>query len=100
MKRAAVVYGLLCGLSSAHAADQIIIPHFVDQTDTSGLNSIYKGEWQYMVGGGVATFDCNGDGFPDGTDKLTFAGKTSTIPGSCHADAVAATQVAMASARR
>ena len=65
MKRAAVVYGLLCGLSSAHAADQIIIPHFVDQIDTSGLNSIYKGEWQYMVGGGVATFDCNGDGFPD-----------------------------------
>ena len=36
----------------------------------------------------------------NGTDKLTFAGKTRTIPGSCHADAVAATQVAMASARR
>ena len=36
----------------------------------------------------------------EGTDKLTFAGKTRTIPGSCHADAVAATQVAMASARR
>ena len=28
-------------------------------------HSVYKGDWQYMVGGGVAAFDCNGDGFPD-----------------------------------
>ena len=65
MRRAAVVFGLFFGLTSALAEDQIIIPHFVDETNASGLNSIYKGEWQYMVGGGVATFDCNGDGFPD-----------------------------------
>jgi hypothetical protein len=56
---------LLASIASAQAADQLVIPHFVDETKTSGLNATYKGEWQYMVGGGVATFDCNGDGFPD-----------------------------------
>ena len=30
-----------------------------------GIDSVYAGEWEYMVGGGVATFDCNGDGFAD-----------------------------------
>ncbi len=49
----------------AQAADNLAIPKFVEETKTSGLHSVYKGEWQYMVGGGVATFDCNGDGFPD-----------------------------------
>ena len=32
---------------------------------SAGINSVYAGEWEYMVGGGVATFDCNDDGFPD-----------------------------------
>jgi len=51
--------------SAAQAAELPAIPHFADATKSSGLHSVYKGEWQYMVGGGVATFDCNGDGFPD-----------------------------------
>jgi enediyne biosynthesis protein E4 len=42
-----------------------VIPKFVEETESSGLNSVYTGDWEYMVGGGVATFDCNGDGFPD-----------------------------------
>ena len=25
----------------------------------------FTGEWQFMVGGGAAAFDCSGDGFPD-----------------------------------
>ena len=41
------------------------IPQFVDETASSGLSSDYKGDWQYMVGGGVSTFDCNGDGLPE-----------------------------------
>ena len=44
---------------------QVAIPMFVEETASSGVASVYAGEWQYMVGGGVATFDCNGDGFPD-----------------------------------
>ena len=43
--------------------------HFTETT-TSGIASRFTGEWQYMVGGGVATFDCNGDGFED----VYFAG--------------------------
>ena len=42
-----------------------VVPSFVDETRTAGIDSVYNGQWQYMVGGGVATFDCNGDGFPD-----------------------------------
>jgi enediyne biosynthesis protein E4 len=45
--------------------DPVIVPSFVEETDGSGINSVYAGEWEYMVGGGVATFDCNGDGFDD-----------------------------------
>ena len=40
-------------------------PTFVEETASAGIDSIYTGEWEYMVGGGAATFDCNGDGYPD-----------------------------------
>jgi hypothetical protein len=45
--------------------NSVAIPKFVDETASAGIDSVYKGEWQYMVGGGVAVFDCSGDGFPD-----------------------------------
>lgn len=41
------------------------IPTFQEETTSAGVDSVYKGEWQYMVGGGVATFDCNDDGYAD-----------------------------------
>ena len=40
-------------------------PRFVEETESAGLDSVYAGDWQYMVGGGAAVFDCNGDGFED-----------------------------------
>src|SRR5438270_4338317 len=40
-------------------------PHFVDETETSGLAQTYQGGSDFAVGGGVAIFDCNGDGKPD-----------------------------------
>jgi hypothetical protein len=40
-------------------------PVFVDETVGSGLASVYAGDWQYMVGGGVSAFDCNADLLPD-----------------------------------
>ena len=48
-------------------ADQsnLSIPTFVEETKTANVKSVYAGDWQYMVGGGAATFDCNGDGFPE-----------------------------------
>src|SRR4249920_3287375 len=57
----------------ADAADGVAIPTFVEDTAGAGIDSAYTGEWQYMVGGGVATFDCNDDGF----DDMLLAGGTS-----------------------
>ena len=47
------------------------IPQFTEET-ASGITSVYQGEWEFMVGGGVAAFDCSGDHKPD----LYFAGGT------------------------
>ena len=41
------------------------IPRFIEETDTAGLQSRFEGEGEFMVGGGVATFDCDGDGLPE-----------------------------------
>jgi hypothetical protein len=40
-------------------------PHFVDETASSGLIHTYDGDLTNAVGGGLAVFDCNGDGRPD-----------------------------------
>lgn len=32
---------------------------------SSGIATAYQGEWQYVVGGGAAVFDCNADARPD-----------------------------------
>jgi hypothetical protein len=54
----------------AFANDAPQIPQYLDETATSGVTSVYQGEWEFMVGGGVAAFDCSGDRRPD----LFFAG--------------------------
>jgi hypothetical protein len=41
------------------------VPRFAEETATSGIAHSFTGEWEYMVGGGVAIFDCNGDALPD-----------------------------------
>ncbi len=53
--------------SSAGAAGT---PHFVDEAVAAGIDHRYQGDASYYVGGGVAAFDCNGDGRED----LYFAG--------------------------
>ena len=45
-------------------------PHFVDETNSVGIVPIYTPTEDIGIGGGVAVFDCNGDGRPD----LYFAG--------------------------
>jgi enediyne biosynthesis protein E4 len=55
----------LAAMAQAAAAQDVSIPSFVEETKSAGIDSVYSGEWEYMAGGGVATFDCNGDGFPD-----------------------------------
>jgi enediyne biosynthesis protein E4 len=55
------------GVLPAFGADAsaLRIPKFVEETDLSGLQSRFEGEGEYMVGGGVATFDCDADGLPE-----------------------------------
>ncbi|MBL9073250.1 MAG: CRTAC1 family protein [Tabrizicola sp.] len=55
---------LVLSLASPALADPAI-PTFTDETATADLSTVYEGEWEYMAGGGVATFDCSGDGFPE-----------------------------------
>ncbi len=40
-------------------------PHFVDETTAAGLAHTYDGGATFSTGGGVAVFDCNGDGRPE-----------------------------------
>jgi enediyne biosynthesis protein E4 len=54
----------LLALAAPVCADPLL-PTFTDETKSAGLSTVYEGEWEYMVGGGVATFDCSGDWFPE-----------------------------------
>ncbi|QLF71296.1 CRTAC1 family protein [Peteryoungia desertarenae] len=64
-----------------------VTPRFVDETATSGIESTYRGGYEFMVGGGAASFDCNEDGFPDlylagGEGKAKFYRNTSKVGGN------------------
>jgi hypothetical protein len=60
-------------LASPAAADPAI-PRFVPET--GGISHIFTGEWEFMVGGGVAVFDCNGD------DRCNICSNVVFIPNS------------------
>ncbi len=58
----------LCGavlLAGAGAANADSALHFRDQTGSSGIASVYAGDYEFTVGGGASSFDCNGDGFSE-----------------------------------
>jgi hypothetical protein len=48
----------------AVAQDPAIAP-FTEETASAGFAHSFTGEWEFMVGGGTAVFDCNGDTRPD-----------------------------------
>jgi enediyne biosynthesis protein E4 len=56
---------IMIALLPAAAEDGPIVPRFVEETASAGIDSVYEGEWEFMVGGGAAVFDCDDDGFPD-----------------------------------
>lgn len=41
------------------------IPVFAEEAVAAGIRHSYEGPWEHFVGGGVASFDCNGDRLPD-----------------------------------
>jgi hypothetical protein len=51
-------------------------PHFVDVTEAAGIDHVYDGDASFAVGGGVAAFDCTGNGKAD----LYFAGGSNRPP--------------------
>ena len=64
-----------------------VVPKFVEETDSAGFQSRFEGEDEFMVGGGVATFDCDGDGLPEiyvtaGVNKAKFYRNKSTRGGA------------------
>jgi enediyne biosynthesis protein E4 len=74
----------------AHGQD-IVVPKFAEETQSAGIDSVYAGDWEYMVGGGAATFDCNDDGYPDlllagGEKPATFYANKSARRGSLKFD--------------
>ena len=78
----ALCYAPLLGAQDAHIP---AIPRFVEETDTAGLQSRFEGEDEFLVGG-VATFDCDGDGLPEvyvtaGVNKAKFYRNRSTRGG-------------------
>ena len=64
--------GMMLLATSAMAGGTITVPRYADETKSSGVSHTYAGAWEFMVGGGVATFDCNSDGY---TDMLLAGGE-------------------------
>lgn len=64
MRSPALLLAPFLALSAPLSAEPLV-PLFTDETATSGIDTVFAGEWEYMVGGGVASFDCSGDGFPE-----------------------------------
>ncbi len=60
--RGAVAIAVLLWASMAGAMEP---PRYVDETEASGISQTYDGGWEFFVGGGVATLDCDADGRPD-----------------------------------
>ena len=83
------LFAAFLGLLPVHVFAQptVAVPKFVEETATAGLSSTYTGEWEYIVGGGVATFDCNADGRADvllagGASAATFYLNQSPVGGA------------------
>jgi hypothetical protein len=56
--------------AAAAKGQRVPVPRFVDEAASAGIEHVYDGSWEFYVGGGVATFDCDQDGRLD----LYFAG--------------------------
>ena len=82
-------------LLAAPAMADVNIPRYANETASAGIASVYAGDWEFMTGGGVAAFDCTGDGKPElllagGTQKATLYRNDSPIGGALKFTAVTA----------
>ena len=82
-----VAAGAALRLRSPAAGAALGAPKFVNDTATSGVAMTYGGDPAYATGGGVASFDCNGDGRPDllvagGANPAALYRNTSPVGGA------------------
>lgn len=78
---------LIAANGSVRAQDMPAVPGFVEEGGSAGITSVYAGDWEYMVGGGAATFDCNDDARPDlllagGAARANFYRNSSKVGGA------------------
>lgn len=60
-----VAVAILAPSKAAGESPHMDIPVMSEQADVAGIDHVYAGPWEYFVGGGAASFDCNQDRFPD-----------------------------------
>ena len=77
---------LVALLPAAAWADDPVVPLYIEETAASGIDHTYRGEWEFIVGGGAAVFDCDADSYPDlflagGKDKAKLYRNTSSQGG-------------------
>ncbi len=56
----------------AAALEALTVPDFTEEAVAAGVSQVYDGGWEFFVGGGGASFDCNDDNLPD----MAIAGGT------------------------
>lgn len=86
MVRKSLLAAVVSVAGIASAQDAPTTATFVEVGSAAGITNVYAGDWEYMVGGGVATFDCSGDRKADmvlagGKSPSTFYRNTSMIRG-------------------
>lgn len=59
-----VLLGANAAMADSGAGLVAIPPHFAEQGAEAGVTAVYAGDFQYIVGGGAASFDCAHDGRP------------------------------------
>jgi len=62
---AVLVLAIVVWARQGEGASGADVPHFVNDTQTAGVDHAYTGEFEYFVGGGVAALDCDGNGLDD-----------------------------------
>lgn len=62
MRLVFLISALLIALPDAAFASD---PKFINRAKSMNVEHVYAGGWEHFVGGGIAVFDCNADGYPE-----------------------------------
>ncbi|UUP17224.1 CRTAC1 family protein [Nitratireductor thuwali] len=65
MRTAIAITALLACIPASIAGPVSDVPAMQEEAVEAGIDHAYRGPWEYFVGGGAASFDCNGDRMPD-----------------------------------